>query len=301
MISKVIKPAKSFGRICRYLLDKREEAVVILSEGVRDYDHRKMAEDFNMQAGQNPDLSNPVQHIILAFPPGEELSDQKLAEISLEYLAELGLDQTQYVVVSHQDKDHKHLHIVLNRVGNNGKTIKDSFLGLKGKKKAQELTRRHGLQQAEKKDLKKTHTQQMNPYDKTRYEIYRAIREGLTHSKNVKELENYLKRKEIEVIYKYKGKTDEVQGMSFKKDEFKYKASEIDRRFSYGNLQKIFKYELQKNRNIKPEMDFHLLPQEKSQLLDLLEILMKPEELYNQTPKELLMKKKRNQSKGLHL
>ncbi len=301
MISKVIKPAKSFSRVCRYLLEKRQEARLILAEGVRDYDYRKMAEDFDIQARENPNLSSPVQHIILAFPPGEDLQNEKLAEIAREYLRELDIIQTQYVVVSHSEKEHKHLHIVLNRVGNDGRTIKDNFLGLRGKKKAQELTQRYGLKPAEKKDLKKTHIRQMNTQDHTRYEIYQAIQNGFVKARDIAELEGMLKATQIEMIYKYKGQTKEVQGVSFKKGQFRYKGSDIDRRFSYRNLQKI----LDQKREIKlhpgKQLGTDLLRKEKYQEEDLISLLLKPEERYENTLAELLRKKRERKSKGLGL
>lgn len=301
MISKVIKPAKSFALVCRYLLEKREEARVILAEGVREYDYRKMAEDFDLQAIENPNLSSPVQHIILAFPPGEYLQDEKLAEIAREYLRELEIIQTQYVVVSHREKEHKHMHIVLNRVGNNGRTIKDNFLGLRGKKKAQELTQRYGLKPAEKKDLKKTHIRQMNAHDRTRYEIYQAIQNGLVKARNMAELEGMLKTTQIEMIYKYKGQTEEVQGVSFKKDQFRYKGSDIDRRFSYRNLQTILVQKHQIKQHQGKQLGTDLLPKEKYKEEDLIALLLKPEERYENTPAELLRKKRERKSKGLGL
>lgn len=301
MISKVIKPAKSFARVCRYLLEKREGAKLILAEGVRDYDYRKMAEDFDLQARENPNLSSPVQHIILAFPPGEDLQDEKLAEIAREYLRELDIIQTQYVVVSHREKEHKHLHIVLNRVGNDGRIIRDNFLGLRGKKKAQELTQRHGLKPAEKKDLIKTHIRQMNAQDRARYEIYQAIQNGLGKAGNIAELQGMLKAIQIEMIYKYKGQTKEVQGVIFKKDQFRYKGSDIDRRFSYRNLQKILDQKHKVKQHQGKQQGTDLLPKEKYKEEDLIALLLKPEERYVNTPAELLRKKRERKSKGLGL
>lgn len=301
MISKVIKPAKSFSRVCRYLLEKRQEARLILAEGVRDYDYRKMAEDFDLQASENPNLSSPVLHIILAFPPGEDLQDEKLAEIAREYLRELDIIKTQYVVVSHREKEHKHLHIVLNRVGNDGRTIKDNFLGLRGKKKAQELTQRHGLKPAEKKDIKKTHLRQMNAQDRTRYEIYQAIQNGLVKARNMAELKGMLKTTQIEMIYKYKGQTKEVQGVSFKKDQFRYKGSNIDRRFSYRNLQKMLDQKHKVKQHQGKQLGTELLPKEKYKEEDLISLLLNPDERYENTPAELLKKNRQRKSKGLGL
>ncbi len=46
MTSKIIPPGKSFAGVCRYLCENTRRAEVILSEGVRDYDHKLMAQDF---------------------------------------------------------------------------------------------------------------------------------------------------------------------------------------------------------------------------------------------------------------
>ena len=48
MISKVII-GKTFYGACRYVCMDQKRAVVLEAEGVRDYDYKLMAEDFEMQ------------------------------------------------------------------------------------------------------------------------------------------------------------------------------------------------------------------------------------------------------------
>lgn len=43
----------------------------------------------------------------------------------------------------------------------------------------------------------------------------------------------------IKTELKYRRNSDEVQGISFSKDEHKFKGSEIDRKYSYNNILKI--------------------------------------------------------------
>ena len=63
------------------------------------------------------------------------------------------ITDTQFAIVKHIDKNHSHLHILANLVNNNGETIKDNWIGLKGKKVAQKLTQKYGLKEAISKDL----------------------------------------------------------------------------------------------------------------------------------------------------
>ena len=57
-----------------------------------------------------------------------------------EYLEQLGFKNTQYAIVKHNDRKHPHVYVVANRVDNEGKTLKDNWLGLRRKKVAQALT-----------------------------------------------------------------------------------------------------------------------------------------------------------------
>jgi hypothetical protein len=60
-------------------------------------------------------------------------------------------------------------------VDNNGKPIKDGWIGLRGKKVAQQLTRKYNLIPAEGKHLDKTHLEAMSQSEVNRYKIYQAI------------------------------------------------------------------------------------------------------------------------------
>ncbi|MDH7464675.1 relaxase/mobilization nuclease domain-containing protein [Chitinophagaceae bacterium 26-R-25] len=235
MISKHVT-AHSFYHTCRYI-EKKPGAELLLTEGVRTYDIRLMAEDFLRQQQLRPSKKQACLHAILSFYPGEKPSDEKIKQIITEYLKELGIVNTQYAVTKHTDKAHLHLHIVANMVNNEGNAIKDGWLGLKGKKIAQSLTQKYELKPAIEKDLKLTHLERLSEYEACKYKIYIAIKEQLTKVKTLKDLEDRLKIHGIETCYKYKGKSDEIQGVSFRLDGFSYKGSEVDRRFSFIGLE----------------------------------------------------------------
>lgn len=237
MISKHLV-ANSFYHTCKYITDK-PGAELLVAEGVRGYDVKLMAEDFATQQSLRPEKKRACMHAILSFYPGEILSDEKMKTIAKEYLDKLAVTNTQYVISKHSDKAHIHLHIVANMVDNEGKAIKDSWIGLRGKKIAQELTIKHQLVQATDKNLKLTHLESLNEYEAARYKIYMAITELLPKSKSMEELETRLKTRGIETEYKYKGHTKEKQGISFKMGEYSFKGSKIDRKFSYISLEKM--------------------------------------------------------------
>jgi hypothetical protein len=61
------------------------------------------------------------------------------------------------------------------------------------------------------------------------------------------ELKDKLSAKGIETVYKYRSGTDEVQGVSFTKDGYAFKGSEIDRSMSYGNLIKSIEADIEQD------------------------------------------------------
>ena len=328
MISKHLV-ANSFYHTCRYITNK-PGAELLVAEGVRGYDVKLMAEDFAIQQSLRPEKKRACMHAILSFYPGEILSDEKMKTIAKEYLDKLAVTNTQYVISKHSDKAHIHLHIVANMVSNDGKAIKDNWIGLRGKKIAQELTLKHQLVQATDKNLKLTHLESLNEYEAARYKIYMAITELLPKSRSMEELETRLKTRGIETEYKYKGQTKEKQGISFKMGEYSFKGSKIDRKFSYLSLEKTLALQqkqilqhtkteifnkssdtnkttlLKENTNyptLQPELD--IASEAGKALSDLWNTLMDPGREDGSLPKELLeeqrKKKQRKPNHGLEL
>jgi len=237
MISKVV-PANSFYHTCRYIVNK-PGAEVLEVEGVRGHNFKYMAADFETQQQMRPSKEVACFHGILSFYPGENPSDGVMKEIAQKYLAELGIVNTQYAISKHTDKAHLHLHIVANMVNNDGKSIKDSYIGLRGKKIAQRLTQEYKLVPALEKNLKLTHLENLSDTEANKYKVYLAISEILPLCRNMHELEARLLDRGIETQYKYKGHTDEKQGISFKIGNFCFKGSQVDRKFSFAGLGKL--------------------------------------------------------------
>jgi relaxase-like protein len=247
MVSNVF-PGHSFYHAGRYV-SKKLGAELLDYLGVRGYDYKLMAEDFIAQSELRPSKQKACFHAALSFYPGEKPSDETMIQIAREYLEELGIVNTQYAIVKHTDRAHLHLHILANMVDNDGKPIKDGWIGLRGKKVAQQLTRKYKLIPAKGKNLDLTHLEAMSQSEVNRYKIYQAIVDSLPHCRTLQDLELRLMAQGIHTLYKYKGQTQELQGISFRIGEDRFKGSQIDRKFSLGNLQKALAA-MRQNRDI---------------------------------------------------
>jgi Relaxase/Mobilisation nuclease domain len=249
MISKPV-PANSFYHTCRYIANK-PGSELLLSEGVRTHDNKLMAADFEMQKQLRPSKTMACFHSILSFYPGEKPTDDVMREIAKKYLSDLGIVNTQYAVSKHTDKAHLHMHIVANMVNNDGKAITDSWIGLRGKKIAQQLTQQYQLIPALEKNLALTNTEALSQVEATKYKIYIAIAGNLPLCKTMDELEKKLLKLGIGIQYKYKSQTNEKQGISFKMGNISFKGSQVDRKFSFSGLQKTL--ELQQTETLEQQ------------------------------------------------
>ena len=234
MIGKIIK-GKSFKGCVSYLLDK-EKSKLLAGEGVLGTDTKSIINSFYMQSLMNPKLAKSVGHIPLSYSKEDapKMTDDFMIQLAKEYMKAMKISNTQYIIVRHSDKSHPHCHIVFNRVDNDGKTISDKNDHYQNTKVCKMLKEQYSLHFGDSKE--KVNIDNLKDPDKTKYEIYHAVKDALKQAKDWTQLENKLFRCGITIAYKYKGKTDEIQGISFKKGEYSFKGSDIDRGFSYSKL-----------------------------------------------------------------
>ncbi|MDH6355919.1 hypothetical protein M2132_002270 [Dysgonomonas sp. PH5-45] len=234
MIGKIVK-GRSFKGCVSYVLDDKN-AQILATEGVLETDTQSIINSFYMQSLLNPNLSKCVGHIPLSFSPDDKqrMTDQFLERIAKEYMQAMGIKNTQYLIVRHSNTNHPHLHIVFNRVDYDGKTISDKNDRYRNEKVCKQLKDKYNLTYGKGKE--NVNEQKLKGAEQTKYEIYYAIKGILPKAKSWQQFEDALKQKGISIEYKLKGQTDEVQGISFKKGEYSFKGSDVDRKFSYGKL-----------------------------------------------------------------
>lgn len=239
MVGKVIS-ASSFSGTVGYVM--KEESRILEAEGIMPPEVKDMVQDFKDQTLLNPRLKNNVGHISLSFSPKDapRMTDALMTQIAKEYMQKMGITDTQYLLVRHLDQPHPHCHLVYNRVGNNGQTISDRNIKIRNAKVCRELTEKYGLYLAPGKD--DVRRERLREPDKTKYEIYDAIKGSLPKCKNWNELEGKLKEQGISVRYKYCGSTDRKQGVLFSKNGFEFSGSKIDRAFNFTKLDNRFNH-----------------------------------------------------------
>ena len=239
MIGKIGKGA-GFKGCVNYVLGK-PEARLLAAEGVLTDSIQTITDCFQAQRMMKPNICQPVGHISLSYAPEDapRMTDEMLVSLAKEYMQKMGIRDTQYIIARHNDQKHPHVHIVFNRVNNNGRTISDKNDCYRNVKVCKELKEKYGhLILAKEKGIR-VRTHRLKGNDKTKYEIYHAVKNSLSKSNSWKLFISELFRQGIKTEFKYRGRSNVIQGLSFTKDGITFKASDIDRSFSYSKLDRM--------------------------------------------------------------
>jgi hypothetical protein len=251
MIAKIVQ-GQGFRGVIGYVLDK-EKASLLYAEGVRLKDKESIIKSFIAQQKLNPKIAKPVAHISLDFSVQDKhrLTDQFMVGMAQEYMGKMGYRDTQYIIVRHHDTDHPHIHIVINRIDNNGKRISDQNERLRNTRVCMELTKKYGLYIASGKENVKEH--RLKEPDKTKYEIYHALKSAIPNCRNWKELKSELIQSGITIEFRKKGNIDKIQGVRFGKNGYEFNGSKIDRVYSYSKIN----FRLYLNKKLHPNEGQH--------------------------------------------
>lgn len=250
-----LKKRASFARVVNYV-NNPKKARLIDSKDVRQDDNTTIARSMQGQADDKPGrkLKNPVYHISLDFAHEDtpRLTDDLMVEIAREYMRRMGITNTQYIVCRHTDREHQHLHIVANRVDNDGNTISDSNDNVRNVKVCKTLTREYGLHFSKgKMNVKRD---RLRGKDKVKYQIYDAVKAALPHCNCWSDLCDRLAKQGIGVNFKYNRNEGKIIGVSFTKNEISFSGSRIDRSMSFYKLDRFFGNQIAEGMEWRPRV-----------------------------------------------
>ncbi len=243
-MAKIVK-GSNFKGVVDYILDKGKGTQVVAYDGLFIENKETIAMSFNAQSQMNNKVTKPVGHIALSFSKEDEprLTNRVMAGIALEYMERMGIRDTQFFIARHFDKEHPHVHIAFNRIDNNGNTISDRHERLRSTRICKELILKYGLYMSEGKENVKRN--RLKEPDRTKYELYDILKKEVGRCGNWNVLVANLQRQGVEISFKHKGQTNEVQGVVLTKNGYHFNGSKVDRRFSYSKIDTA----LQRNRH----------------------------------------------------
>lgn len=139
MIAKIV-PIKSlrksnFSALVKYLTDPQGKSErlgrISITNCYTDELTPAMLEIQNTQEMNRRARSDKTCHLVLSFPQGEQLSNDQLSEIEERFCEALEFREHQRISVVHDDTDHQHIHIAINKIHPRRLTIHNSYYDYK--------------------------------------------------------------------------------------------------------------------------------------------------------------------------
>ena len=245
------------------------------------YEEMKVVSDYNSRC------RNKFLRIEIGIAPQDEkkLPVSELMRIAHLFAKRMGLDNHQWVAVTHKDTDNRHIHIIANRISLYGEVYDTTFVSNRAARVAEEISREKGLTIA--KEVKAERKHQKTKANPTREQTKKEVQQicytlldkymgsGISgHSMFLYEL-----NKNGITIERMKNKQDKVYGLKFSYGEHTFKASEIGREFGYRSLQKNFEVTKKEEtkmlhqtvqepteNNKQPNVDYQLVPKSRSSI-----------------------------------
>lgn len=219
-----------------YGWNQEKDAEVVLKEFLHGDSPAAITKEFKMLQDQNYHCTKNTLSFVISptIEDGKRLETKELKEITARFIKEMNLGERQAIAFVHRDKDHKHIHLYVNRIDFKGVAYNDSFIGKRSQLAAERVAERMHLT-----TVKEVQFERAFNLIETRTEIKR--RHDLTLKQfRPRSFDAYLKGMEtngVKVIPTINNQ-NKLQGFRFEFDGYDLKGSEVHRNMSIGNIGK---------------------------------------------------------------
>jgi len=223
----------STGAALDYGWNQEKEAEVVLKEHLAGDNPQEIAEEFRIIQSQNERCSKNTLSFIVSptIEDGKDLSKKDLGELAKKFLKEMKLENNQSIGFVHRDKAHTHVHIYTNRIGFDGKTYNDSFIGKRSQLAANEVAKQLGLKRVQEVQQEKLREL------KWQRQAMKHINDRVLESrpKSLDEYIHIMKARQVKVIPCI-NKSNQLQGFRFEYKGANLKGSDVHRSMTGGKL-----------------------------------------------------------------
>ena len=209
---------------------------------------KEIHEEMKLINDYNSCCKNKLLRIEIGIAPQDEpqMTFKTLNRLALLFAKQMGLDDHQWVAVTHKDTDNLHIHIIANRISLGGQVYDTTFVSNRAARVAEELSHKYGLTIANEVHSARPHRKaQANPARERTKQQVRNICYALLDKHRGKGLSGHsmflyeLNRSGV-TIDSMKNKQGKVYGLKFTYGDHSFKASEIGREFGFRTLPKQF-------------------------------------------------------------
>ncbi len=261
---------KGFRGALRYNLDKVNKGVAeVLDYSFAELSEKTIMKEVEFRRMGHPNLKKFFYHTSINFPPYENVSNGTMKLIAHDYLQLNGFTQHQYLVVRHNDAAHPHMHIMVNRIGANGKVLSDSNDFARSEKALRLLEVKYNLtqvvssRQAKVRSATKDELEMMKRTNQPSHklEMQVIIKNVLNSNQKLTSLEfiQALKSKGIDVRFN-QASTGYVSGISYSYKGITIKGAKLGNDYKWTTLRNNIDYDQQRDRSMVANTNVSLIP-----------------------------------------
>lgn len=219
-----------------YGWNQEKEGQVVFKQELTGDNPKEITREFKAVQEMNESCQKNTLSFVLSptIKDGQQLEKKELGKICQEFMDKMNLRDRQAIAFVHQDKQHKHIHLYVNRINFQGKAYNDSFIGKRSQQAAEKVAEGMKLETVKQVQMEKLiNLKDIRAEIKRRHEVAMKVFRPNTFER----YQEAMRANGVQVIPCI-NKSNKLQGFRFQFDGYNLKGSEIHRNMSISNIAK---------------------------------------------------------------
>lgn len=218
----------------QYGWNEEKDAKIVHKQLLMNSNPNDITKEFKFIQQFNPNCKKNTLSFVLSptIEDGKKIGIKELRKITKDFILLMNIEERQAIAFVHQDKDHKHIHLYVNRIDFHGNAYNDSFIGKKAQKVAEKVAILNGL-----KTVKQVQKEKENSTKVIRKEIFNLHNNCIKQykPKTFQEYIQWMKQFQIE-IKPVISKANQLQGFKYTYQKQEFKGSAVHRELSINKI-----------------------------------------------------------------
>ena len=228
----------------KYGWNQDKDAAIVFKQHLAGDSPKEITDEFKIiQSMKEICKRNTISFVLSpTIEDGEKLNNTHLHAIVSEFIKDLKFDEHQAIAFVHNDKNHKHVHLYINRIDFKGNAYKDNFIGKRAQKAAERIAEKLELKTVKQiRDERLEKVKDIRGFIKEKHEYcFKKL-----NPKTSLDYINQMRQLNINVI-PVSNKSNELIGFRYEYKNTNLKGSEVHRSLSINKLRPQFKEEKNK-------------------------------------------------------
>lgn len=217
-----------------YGWNNEKDAEIVFRQNLLGESPLELTNEFKLTHQLNCSCKKNTLSFVLSptIEDGKKLTTKDLEKITASFMKEMNLGDRQAIAFIHNDRQHKHAHLYVNRIDFSGIAYNDSYIGKRSQKAAYRVAKTHGLTTVE--DIQE---RKLEANKDVRAEIRERHLNVLSEIKP-KSFEQYIEAMQSHkvIVAPCLNKSNQIQGFRFEYNSQNFKGSEVHRSMSFEKL-----------------------------------------------------------------